>query len=227
MNSSDKTQEYTKVLNYIIDEINQGRLVEGSRIESERELSDRLGTSRTSTREALGILRGMGIVDSRPGSGNYIANNTDKTIKQMVNIMLKMGSISLKEIIDYRRFISRAIGTELLEKGMRKEYQDQITSILKAMHGASDEEFCELDRQFHSTLIKATENKLFNKVMEPIGQLYIDIIEVVIMGSTPLERINRIPMHENIYKSIINKDVNASIKYIKAHYDYVESKFDL
>lgn len=221
------TQEYQKIINHIVTCIDEGKLFEGSKLPSERELTDELGVSRNSTREAISLLRGMGLVESRVGSGNYIVNKTDGSIKSMVNIMLKLGSITTKELIDYRRFISRAVGTELIENGMNPEDEKKLEKIVEAMKGVSDEEFCKLDREFHLTLLNSTRNTLFMTVMEPIGELYLDIIVHVIMASTPTDRANRVVMHANILKSIQNKDFRACTQAMKVHYDFVESKFNL
>lgn len=217
----DKIQEYNIVIEYIINEIDKGRLIEGSRLPSERELTEKLGISRNLTREAISVLRGMGIVDSRLGSGNYIVNKTDKSIKYMIEIMLKLGSISIKEIFDYRYSISRAVGAQLIENGISEEYVEKINNILMEMKDASKERFCELDKEFHISLINATGNKLFMKVMDPVGELYTDIIVAVIMSDDKTDREERILMHERILKSILSKDEEACIRYIKKHYEYV------
>jgi len=220
----DKLQESNKVINYIFQEIYDGRLIEGSRLHAEREMTEQLDVSRTSTREAISILRGMGLVDSRAGSGNYLVNNTDKSLKNMLNIMLKMGSINKQEISSFRRFISRAVAIELLERGIKPEYQKRFEEILEEMHEVSDEEFCRLDREFHQLMIEATENTLFIKVMEPIADIYLDTVFEVFIDSDEHEKSIRIPMHENIYRSIINNDTEACIRFVREHYDYVDKK---
>ena len=63
----------------------------------------------------------MGIIDSKPGSGNYVTDNSEKTIKQIVEVMLAIGSISTKELLDYRNTISRAVGSDLISYGISKK----------------------------------------------------------------------------------------------------------
>lgn len=224
MGNADRFQEHQKAINYIVEGLNQGRLVEGSRLEPERELAETLGVSRNSVREVLSILRGMGLVESRPGSGNYIVNNVDRSIKQMVAIMLKMGSISFKDVLDYRRAISRSIGFELIEHGISEENASKISDILKAMRVAKNEEFCILDREFHLSLINATENKMFTTIMEPIGEIYLDLIVDVILGSNDENKEMLMKLHEGIFDSIVQKDMDAFARYTKEHYDYVETR---
>ena len=217
-------QEYQKVVNNITQNIKEGKLIVGSKLPSERELCEENGTSRSSTREAISILRGMGVVESKPGSGNYITDNSAQTIKQIVEVMIAMGSISLKELLDYRRTISIAVGSDLIRNGMSAEDEKRIRQIIESMRTASDEEFCELDRDFHLSLINATRNNMFMTIMEPIGELYLDLIVPVIMSSTDDDRENRVPMHENIFKSILDKDEKACSEAMEYHYSYVHSK---
>ncbi|MGB5837618.1 MAG: GntR family transcriptional regulator, partial [Albidovulum sp.] len=51
----------------------QGILRPGERLPSERELSDRLGVSRPSLREAVAELQEVGLLTSRAGAGIYVA----------------------------------------------------------------------------------------------------------------------------------------------------------
>ena len=52
--------------------VTDGRLVEGVRLPSERELAARLGISRSTVAAAYAALREAGCLESRPGSGNFI-----------------------------------------------------------------------------------------------------------------------------------------------------------
>lgn len=78
-------QEKQKVLFYIVELIKTGDLEIGSKLPAERELTDKLNVSRSSTREAISLLSGMGLIESRQGSGNYVVNNTVETIKKLSN----------------------------------------------------------------------------------------------------------------------------------------------
>ena len=52
--------------------VTDGRLVEGVRLPSERELAARLGISRSTVAAAYAALREAGCLEARPGSGNFI-----------------------------------------------------------------------------------------------------------------------------------------------------------
>ena len=73
MNQKRNVQEYEKAIQYIYELMKEGILTIGSRLPTERAIAEKLGIGRNSTREALSIMHGMGLIESRQGSGNYIS----------------------------------------------------------------------------------------------------------------------------------------------------------
>ena len=73
-------REYQKVIDYLCDEIREGRIRQGDRLPTERVLSEQLQISRNSTREALRSMDYMGIIESVQGSGNYYTGNVSKRL---------------------------------------------------------------------------------------------------------------------------------------------------
>jgi len=59
--------------------IQTGAYPPGSLLPSQRELAEQLGVSRTSLREALSTLQGMGLVVVRPGKGMYVVAASQPT----------------------------------------------------------------------------------------------------------------------------------------------------
>lgn len=64
--------KYQLVVEWIQQNIRQGNLAAGDRLESENEIGVRFGISRQTVRHALSILEMDGIIESRQGSGNYV-----------------------------------------------------------------------------------------------------------------------------------------------------------
>lgn len=218
------TMEYQKVIDYIFQMIKDGRLIVGSKIPSERDIAEQLGIGRNSTREAISIMRGMGLIESRHGSGNYIAKNSERTISNIVSVMLALGSISMKDILDFRRTMSRAVIEHVFMNGFDDDDKECVKKIIDNMESASGEQFLLLDQEFHVALIHATHNHLFITVMEAIAQVYQDSMSRVI-ESADMETTKRfLEIHSKIYECIIKKDKDECLKYINEHYDFAESK---
>lgn len=60
---------YEKIINYVEQQVMQGRYKKGDKLPAERELAALLGASRNSVREGLGILERMGAISSQQGPG--------------------------------------------------------------------------------------------------------------------------------------------------------------
>src|ERR687889_1617193 len=66
-------QRYERIAERIAAEIRAGRLAPGARLPGERELARRLEVGRASVREAIGALQVRGVLETRPGSGAFVA----------------------------------------------------------------------------------------------------------------------------------------------------------
>lgn len=73
MEKQHVTSEYEKAIQYIYSLMQDGTLQNGSKLPTERTIAETLGIGRNSTREALSILHGMGMIERVQGSGNYIS----------------------------------------------------------------------------------------------------------------------------------------------------------
>ena len=60
--NNNNSPEYKKVIDYVYDKIEDGNLTIGSKLPTERAISEELSISRNSTREALKTLECMGLI---------------------------------------------------------------------------------------------------------------------------------------------------------------------
>ena len=65
---------YERVIEYLKQQIQEGKLSCGSKIPSERELAASLNLGRNSVREALRTMEHTGMLESRQGKGNFLVN---------------------------------------------------------------------------------------------------------------------------------------------------------
>jgi GntR family transcriptional regulator len=70
---TDVTSRQLVVTKAITNDIANGRLRPGDRLESERSLAERLGVSRVTVRSALRALVQDGLIESAPGRGHFVA----------------------------------------------------------------------------------------------------------------------------------------------------------
>ena len=73
----------------IEEEITTGKLLPGSRID-EAELAKRFNVSRTPIREALNLLLGEGLIETRPGRGVLVTRVTPQRLIEMFEVMAEL-----------------------------------------------------------------------------------------------------------------------------------------
>ena len=66
--------KYQKIIDWITENIDSGAMKPGEKIPSENELCDRFGLSRQTVRHAISKMSENGLLESRRGSGTYVAD---------------------------------------------------------------------------------------------------------------------------------------------------------
>ena len=176
-----------------------GTLQNGSKLPTERTIAETLGIGRNSTREALSILHGMGMIERVQGSGNYISKNAGESIRQMLMMMLALGSITKSEVCEFRCTMEKSVCSMLIEKGISFECQVLLEDNLARMEQADGSELVSVDKEFHELLIRATENELFSMIMEAVMIVYREWIDLVLRRVNTKEKANLLNYHKQIY----------------------------
>lgn len=222
MNEINSGMEYEKAIDYILSMIQQGELTVGSKLPTERAIADRLNIGRNSTREALSILHGMGMVDRVHGSGNYISENANGTMRQMLVMMLALGTITKKDICEFRRVMEKATCTLILSKGLREEHRLQLEKILSDMKKASGKKQAALDKELHLLLIKASDNSLLETIMSAVMTVYRDWINVALGKAGSDAKAKLRDCHNGIVGGLASGNADEVSRNIDAHYDLTE-----
>lgn len=130
--SGIQKQIHYKVIEYIQTEVEEGRLLKGDKIPSEREMVDILGIGRNSIREALKILDILGIVDRRQGVGSYINDSFDSWFSKPMSVAIMLSETSKNEIFEFRNMIEVKIA-KLAADRITEEEIGELTACYEKM----------------------------------------------------------------------------------------------
>lgn len=219
MKNTDVQMEYEKAIDYIFGMIQNKALTVGSKLPTERAIAQELNIGRNSTREALSILHGMGMVKSVQGSGNYICADANKTIFQILTVMLALGSITKKDVCEFRRAMEKTVCMLLLEKGISEDADKEMKSLLDNM---KNDQPVRSDREFHALLVTAAHNELLSTIMGAVMTVYQEWIDLVLKKADPQTKDILVSYHEDIYNGIKNKSESLVNEAIDKHYDLIE-----
>ena len=215
----ENSREYQKAVDYICSEIAKGNISIGDRLPTERTLSEKLGISRNSTREALRSLENMGITESVRGSGNYSTGNVSKKFSEMIRTLLMIKVVSKKDICDFRRTMELSVCMTIMNKS---DFDfTEIESVLNKETTSTDDEV-DKDKMFHYLLAMSSGNVFWMAIMDAVIDVYRGWIDEVIkiISIDTKEKLDT--AHKNILSSLIGKDKEKCEKAINLHYDIID-----
>ena len=218
----NNSQEYEKAIRYIYGLMKDGTLRIGSKLPTERAIAETVGIGRNSTREAISILHGMGLVERVQGSGNYISKNVGRSIWQTIKMMMALGSVTKNDVCEFRRAMEKAVCNILIESDLSKLNTQKIAQLLEEMAQLQGAHSAEIDKAFHDELIFATGNNLWMIIMEAVTDVYTEWIDYVIQRIDVDKRCKLVQYHKNIYTCLMQKDKAGMLQAIDAHYDIIE-----
>ena len=213
MNQKKISQEYEKAIQYIYELMKSGVLTIGSRLPTVRALAETLGIGRNSTREALSIMHGMGLIERRQGSGNYISENVGQSIKQTILMMIALKTITKREVCEFRRMMEKSVCNAVIHTGLTKEQRERLESMVNQMSMVTGENLVD---------IADTGNNLWITLMEAVVEVYREWIDYVIKHADGIKKKKLLKTHEMIYDSLIKKDIETLNAAIDEHYDLIE-----
>ena len=154
----------------IVDAIQRGDYPVSSKLPSEFELAELMGVSRPSIREALSALQAMSIIESRPGSGNYILRKPSSA-DENDTVHLIESETGCLEVMEARGVLEPPIAALVATKA-----SGDIVARLRAAiddmreHATEDnfDAYFDADKKFHIALADAAGNALVTAALLPL-----------------------------------------------------------
>jgi GntR family transcriptional regulator, transcriptional repressor for pyruvate dehydrogenase complex len=154
----------------IVDAIQRGDYPVSSKLPSEFELAELMGVSRPSIREALSALQAMSIIESRPGSGNYILRKPSSS-DETATVHLIESETGCLEVMEARGVLEPPIAALVATKASGEVVTRLRASIEDMRDNAAKDDFdayFDADKQFHIALADAVGNALITAALSPL-----------------------------------------------------------
>lgn len=154
----------------IVDAIQREDYPVGSKLPSEFELAELMGVSRPSIREALSALQAMSIIESRPGSGNYILRKPSSS-DEKDTVHLIESETGCLEVMEARGVLEPPIVALVARKASAEVLARLKGFIVEMREQAALDNFdayFEADKKFHIELAGAAGNALVKSALTPL-----------------------------------------------------------
>lgn len=216
---------YEQIVDQIRQLIKRGDLKPGDKLMSERELSELLGVSRTSVREALSALDFLGILESRQGEGTFIANVSEQSLIEPLALIMTMDREAGLELLEVRKMLE-VEAAELAAVRSSQESLSQMEEALQLMERDLKQQSLgeESDAKFHYCIAEATDNKVLVKLMNTISDLLVHNMrtsrQYLYTSQGNAEKLYL--QHLNIYNAIKDKNPELAKQAMFDHLNFVQ-----
>ena len=210
----------------------RGILRPGERLPSERELSERLGVSRPSLREAIADLQTRGLLATRAGAGIYVADVLGSAFSPALIRLFAAHDQAVLDYIGFRRDLEGVAAARAAVAGTETDLKviDTILRKMEVAHTKRDPaDEAELDAQFHLAIIEASHNVIMLHMMRSMFDLLKEGVfyNRQVMFKQRNTRDILLDHHRAINDAIQARDPDAARQAINVHLTFVEEALDL
>ena len=217
----------TAVTRQIEKLILRGILRPGERLPSERELSDRLGVSRPSLREAIAELQSKGLLTTKAGAGIYVADVLGSAFSDALIQLFADHDEAVFDYVSFRRDMEGLAAERAARHASDTDLQ-VIQTIFDKMESAHQKrdptDEARLDADFHLSIIEASNNVIMLHMMRSMYQLLQQGVfynrQTMFKQRTTRDML--LDQHRAINEALQARDPVAARAAVEAHLSYVE-----
>ncbi len=209
----------------------RGILRPGERLPSERELSDRLGVSRPSLRDAVADLQSRGLLSSRPNAGIYVAEVLGSAFSPALVGLFSTHAEAMFDYIAFRRDMEGLAADRAARLGSDTDMAviGTIFTKMEAAHQKRDPtDEAALDASFHMAIIEASHNVVMLHMMRTMYDLLREGVfynrQMMFKNRTTREQL--LDQHRAINAGLQARDPAAARAAVETHLNFVERSME-
>ncbi|WNR46050.1 GntR family transcriptional regulator [Paenibacillus roseipurpureus] len=195
-----------EVYNSLLSGIVSGELEPGKQLD-EKELSERLGVSRTPIREAINRLAQEGIVTEIPYRGNFVRQFSPKEVRDLYEVRKSLEVMAIRLAIAYMTEEEAAEISELVHLSATAAKDNDLSSYSK------------YDTQFHDKLLKCSRNEILYHIMSSMNTQILIIRQMANKNDAVVRRAQF--ERESIEFAIRTRNADVAAKFMEEHIDNV------
>lgn len=184
-----------------------GELKPGERL-MEIHLANKLGVSRTPIREAIRKLELEGLVTMIPRRGAEVAQITEKSMKDVLEVRKVLDNLSVE------------LACDRITEEEKEKLQNACKDFEEAVKTGDFSMIAKTDVAFHDIIVAATRNIRLSQMVNNLAEQMYRYRFEYIKDSSQHSRL--VKEHEEICQGIINGDSGKALAAIEAHIDNQE-----
>ena len=211
----------------IIKLINEGNYKSGMKLPNEYELSDQLGVSRNTVREAIKALVSRNILEIRRGSGTFVSKKMGVSDDPLGLSFVKDRHKLALDLMDVRIMIEPQIAM-LAAQNAEPEDIKKLETLLNEFEEMilSGENHLEKDIEFHALIAKCSKNLVVSNLIPIINESLIIFFNVFKNMDIETSGKRTIKIHRDIFEAIKNKKPYEAHEVMSFHLLYNKNRLE-
>ena len=205
---------YQTIATKIVELIDSGVFPPGRRLQSDNELADYFGVSRSSVREARIVLQAQGRLELKGRSGTYVRDWNMQTSHGLPRV----AALELTEA----RVLFEAEAAALAAPIITEEALSELETYIAIMSGEKESDMTkeDADAAFHNTIARSTNNHMIVFVIESMWKVRTESTELqkVYQRVCNSDSSHREDEHLKILQALKNRDSSAARQAMRVHF---------
>jgi GntR family transcriptional repressor for pyruvate dehydrogenase complex len=214
-----------EVVAVLVDAIRGGLYAPGDMLPRERDLAERLQISRTVVREAMGVLRGAGVVTTRRGRSGGVVVVSLANLSQVVAGLGGEMHATLQSLLEARRPLELAAALLASERATEEDIE-RLRSLVEALEPALDtpDEFLALDMHFHLAIAEIARSPLLRTLIRSVVEQHL----MSVLDQFPVGRVDlasALANQRSTLEAIVSRDPKRVTAEMDEHLAALEEHF--
>ena len=214
-------RSFEEAVQQIAQAIRAGDVEVCDKLPSERELSEQMGISRPTLREAIKLLADAGVVEVRPGArgGAFVVSAVIPRSLMEARSDLRLAEIT--SVLEARRLFEPRVAQLAALRGTEKDFEDLRKTIeLQRQAGNDREHALQLDLRFHLRIAHATQNATIVAMMQQLLKQLEIARDMALRGED--EPAQAVAIHERTLEAILSGDPEDVESAMDEHMSFLE-----
>ena len=172
LRQATKTLMVEHAVRALKEHIVDGNLPPGTELPPESEMAREIGVSKFSLREALRVLQVLGLIDISQGRRTRVASHSITPVASLLQLTLRRSAAPDLMLIEARKSLEGHISRFAAMRAEPSNIEQMHDAIEGMRRNRGDLEQCvDKDMEFHSAVVKASQNVVFEIMLAPLGEL--------------------------------------------------------
>lgn len=221
---------YVQVVEQIRESIKQGELAPGDQLLPERELADHLGVSRTSVRQALAVLEGMGVIEITPRDGAYVRQHSlEGAVESLTQVLFQERS-QVDHLFEVRRIIETQAACLAAQRRTEADLKRLRELNRQYAAGLNDRDLAyQSNMDFHLAIVETSKNPLLVEIMGTIltatVEVYANARQESLSSISNLAKF--VDEHEQIINAIAQQNEQLAADLLARHIDDARHRVEM